>query len=131
MPRTRHEMHVDILKVLARHGPLKISHIMYQVSINCHVLKQCLDFLVQRNLVEKRALSEKRDVYAITERSRTILKYNWEVTSLQTKPVSKQLKRHTKSHHCYTKQKLNHWKSLNVKYRKVMAEQKINSMETK
>jgi len=73
MLRTRREMHVDIIKVLARHGPLKISHIMYKVNINCHVLKQCLDFLIQRNLVEKLTLSKKRVVYAITERSRTIL----------------------------------------------------------
>lgn len=76
MLRTRHEMHVDILKVLAHHGPMKLTHIMYQVNINTHVLKQCLDFLIQRNLVEKQALSEKRVVYAITERSRTILKHN-------------------------------------------------------
>jgi len=85
MRRTWLEMQIDIIKVLARNGPLKISHIMYQVNINCHVLKQCLDFLIQRNLVEIRTLSKKRDVYAITERSRTILKYNWEVNSaLQT-----------------------------------------------
>jgi len=73
MVRTRHEMHVDTLKVLARNGPLKISHIMYQININCHVLKQCLDFLIHQNLVEKQALSKKRSVYAITERGRTIL----------------------------------------------------------
>jgi len=84
MRRTWLEMQVDIIKVLARNGPLKLSHIVYQVNINCHVLKQCLDFLIQRNLVEIRTLSKKRVVYAITQRGRPVLKYNWEVTSLQT-----------------------------------------------
>ncbi len=81
MRRARLEMQIDILKVLARHGPLKLSHIMYKANINCHILKQCLDFLIQQNLVEKQTLSKKRVVYAITERGRTILKYNWEVNS--------------------------------------------------
>jgi predicted transcriptional regulator len=85
MRRARLEMHVDILKVLARNGPLKLSHIMYKANINCHVLKQCLDFLIQQTLVEKQTVSKKRVVYAITQRGRTILKSNWEVNSaLQT-----------------------------------------------
>jgi predicted transcriptional regulator len=73
MRRTWLEMQADVLKVLAQNGSLKISHIMNQVNINCHVLKQCLDFLIHQNLVEKQALSKKRSVYAITERGRTIL----------------------------------------------------------
>ncbi len=81
MRRARLEMQIDILKVLARHGPLKLSHIMYKANINCHILKQCLDFLIQQNLVDKQTVSKKRVVYAITERGRTILKYNWEVNS--------------------------------------------------
>ncbi len=72
-------MHVDILKVLARHGSLKLTHIMYKANVNCDVLKQYLDFLVQQNLVEEQALHKKRNkieiVYAITERGRTALKY--------------------------------------------------------
>ncbi len=72
-------MYVDILKVLARHGSLKLTHIMGKANVNCSVLKQYLDFLVQQNLVEEQALHEKRNkvrvVYAITERGRTALKY--------------------------------------------------------
>jgi predicted transcriptional regulator len=79
MRRARLEMYVDILKVLARHGPLKLSHIIRKANINCHALKQCLDFLIQQNLVEEQTLSKKRVVYAITQRGRTMLKYNWEV----------------------------------------------------
>jgi predicted transcriptional regulator len=85
MRRARLEMQVDILKVLARHGPMKLSHVMRKANINCNALKQCLDFLIQQNLVEKQKLSKKRVVYTITQRGQTILKYNWEVNSaLQT-----------------------------------------------
>ncbi len=78
-------MYVDILKVLARHGSLKLTHIMYKANVNCSVLKQYLDFLVQQNLVEEQALHKKRNkirvVYAITERGRTVLKYFREVNN--------------------------------------------------
>ena len=75
-------MHVDILKALARHGPLKLTHIMYKANINCNVLKQYLDFLIQQNLVEEQTLHNKtRIVYAITERGRTVLKYFRELSS--------------------------------------------------
>ena len=81
MRRARLETQIDILKVLARHGPLKLSHIMYKANLNGGALKQYLDFLIQRNLVEERTLSEKRVVYAITEKGRTVLKHFREVNS--------------------------------------------------
>jgi predicted transcriptional regulator len=75
MRRSKLEMHVDILKVLARHGPLKLTHIMYKANVNCSVLKQYLEFLIQHNLVEEQTLHKKRVVYAITERGLTVLRY--------------------------------------------------------
>jgi len=81
MRRAKLEMHVDILKVLARHGPLKLTHIMYKANLNGGFLKQYLDFLIQQNLVEEQILKKKRVVYAITERGRTVLKYFREVNS--------------------------------------------------
>ena len=79
MRRSKLEMYVDVLKVLARHGPLKLTHIMYKANVNCSVLRQYLDFLIQHNLVEEQTLhkrrNKKRVVYAITERGRTVLKY--------------------------------------------------------
>jgi len=79
MRRSKLEMYVDILKVLVHHGPLKLTHIMYKANVNCSVLKQHLDFLIQQNLVEEQTLGKKRNktrvVYAITERGRTVLKY--------------------------------------------------------
>jgi len=68
-------MYVDILKVLAHRGPLKLTHIMYKANVNCSVLKQFLDFLIEQKLVEERTIGKKRIVYAITERGITVLKY--------------------------------------------------------
>ena len=82
MRRSKLEMHVDILKVLARHGPLKLTHVMYKANVNCSVLKQYLDFLIQHNLVKGQTLPKKRVVYAITENGLTVLKYFREVNSV-------------------------------------------------
>jgi len=35
MRRSKLEVHVDVLKVLARHGPLKLTHVMYKANVNC------------------------------------------------------------------------------------------------
>jgi len=73
--RSKLEMYVDILKVLARSGPLKLTHIMYKANVNCSVLKEYLGFLIANNLVEEKTVGKKRIVYAITERGITVLKY--------------------------------------------------------
>jgi len=75
-------MYIDILKVLARHGPLKLTHIMYKANVNCSVLKEYLDFLIANNLVEEKTVGKKRIVYAITERGTTVLKYFRELKSV-------------------------------------------------
>jgi len=68
-------MYIDILKVLAHRGPLKLTHIMYKANVNCSVLKQYLDFLIKQNLVEERTAGKRRVVYAITQRGITVLKH--------------------------------------------------------
>ena len=79
MRRSKLEMYVDTLKVLARYGPLKLTHIMYKANVTCSVLKQCLDFLIRQNLIEKQTLHNKRHktrvIYAITKRGIKVLKY--------------------------------------------------------
>ena len=82
MRRSKLEMYVDILKVLARSGPLKLTHIMYKANVNCSVLKEYLDFLIAQNLVEEKTVGKKRIVYAITERGITVLKYFRELKSV-------------------------------------------------
>ena len=75
MRRSKLETCIDILKVLARHGPLKLTHIMYKANVNCSVLKEYLDFLIANALVEEKTMGKKRVVYAISERGTTVLKY--------------------------------------------------------
>ena len=68
-------MHVDILKVLAHWGPLKLTRIMYKANVNCSVLKGYLDFLTKQGLVEEKIIRKERLVYAITQRGVAALKY--------------------------------------------------------
>jgi predicted transcriptional regulator len=75
MRRSKLEMYIDILKVLAHRGPLKLTHIMYKANVNCSVLKQYLEFLIKQNLVEERTVGKRRVVYAITPRGITVLKH--------------------------------------------------------
>ena len=75
MRRSKMEIHLDILKTLAQKGPLKLTHVMYKANVNCSVLKEQLDFLIQQNLVEEKALRKERIVYEITEKGLTVLKY--------------------------------------------------------
>jgi predicted transcriptional regulator len=53
---------------------------MYKANVNCSLLKEYLEFLIKQNLVEKRADSKQRVVYAITQRGITILKCFRELT---------------------------------------------------
>ena len=73
--RSKLEIHVDILRVLARHRPLKLMHIMYKANVNCGALKRHLEFLIKQKLVEERTVGKKSVVYTITERGLTVLEY--------------------------------------------------------
>ena len=75
MRRSKLEMYVDILTVLAHRGPLKLTHVMYKANVNCSVLKEYLDFLMKQSLVEERTVGKRRVVFAITQRGITVLKY--------------------------------------------------------
>jgi predicted transcriptional regulator len=43
--------------------------------VNCSVLKEYLDFLIQQELVEEKTKGKKRIVYAVTEKGLMVLKY--------------------------------------------------------
>ncbi len=68
-------MYFDVLKVLAQQGPLKLSHITCKANFNCSALKECLDFLLQQGLVEKRIVKRGQTVYGNTPRGVAVLKY--------------------------------------------------------
>jgi predicted transcriptional regulator len=81
-------MYVDILKALACHGPLKLTHIVYKANVNSSITKNFLDSLTQQGLVEEQTFRKKKrrkTVYAITEKGRTALTHFKEITkALQT-----------------------------------------------
>ena len=74
MRRSKLEVYIDILEVLAIRGPLKLTHIMYKSNVNCSVLKDQLEFLIKNTLVEERILRREKVVYAVTPRGLQILK---------------------------------------------------------
>ena len=74
MRRSKLEMYIDILKVLAHRGPLKLTHIMYKANVNCSALSEYLDFLLKQGLVEERNVKKNRIVYAVTQRGLTVIK---------------------------------------------------------
>jgi predicted transcriptional regulator len=47
---------------------------MHKTNINNSSLKEYLDFLVTKNLVEKNSIGKSRDVFVITPRGLTLLK---------------------------------------------------------
>jgi predicted transcriptional regulator len=65
---------VDILKVLAHRGPLKLTHVMNKANVNCSMLKEYLDFLTKQGLVEMKIIGKERKVYAITQLGVTVIK---------------------------------------------------------
>jgi len=69
------EIHLDVLRTLAQKGPLKLTHIMYKSNVNCCVLKEYLDFLIQNDLVEEKIIKKERIVYKVTEKGLSVLKY--------------------------------------------------------
>ena len=75
MRRSKLEMYIDILKVLAQRGPLKLTHVMYKANVNCSVLKEYMVFLIKQGLVEEKAIGKRRVVYAVTQRGIMVLKY--------------------------------------------------------
>jgi predicted transcriptional regulator len=92
MRRSRLEVHLDILLVLARGTPLKLTHIMQKADLNCNVLKECLLFLVSQGLVEKRVTAKHHSVfefYALTKKGLSVLGYFREIN--QILPVLEQL----------------------------------------
>ena len=77
MRRSKLEIQIDILRALAYHGRLKPTHITYKANVNCSALKDCLSFLMKRNLVKEQTISKKRKerkFYSITELGLTALR---------------------------------------------------------
>ena len=72
MRRSKLELREAILAGLLKE-PLAIDDIAFETTMDCTVLNQHLDFLIQHSLIEER-LSGEKTLYAITERGIAVLK---------------------------------------------------------
>ncbi|HEX7482244.1 MAG TPA: winged helix-turn-helix domain-containing protein [Candidatus Bathyarchaeia archaeon] len=80
MRRSKLEMHIAILSVLANRGPLKLTHIMYKANVNCSILREHLDFLIKQKLIEEKIIGKERTVFVVTQQGINVLKYFKELT---------------------------------------------------
>ena len=90
MSRSKLEMYIDVLDILAFKGPLKLTHIMYKSNLNFNVLKEQLDFLIKNSLVEERIVKRGRVVYALTQKGTSVLKAFREIKQLF--PIEEEMK---------------------------------------
>lgn len=72
MRRSKLETYEAILEALVNE-PLSVEKIAYETDLDCTVLVERLDYLLQNGLVELRPIGEKGG-YAITERGVAVLK---------------------------------------------------------
>ena len=80
MRRSKLEMYIAILNVLANKGPMKMTHIMYKANLNCNVLRENLDFLIKQKLIEEKIIAKERTVFVVTQQGINVLKYFKELT---------------------------------------------------
>lgn len=78
MARSKLEIYLSVLEVLALRGPLSLTHVTYKANLNHNVAKPYLNFLVRQNLVEEKIVKSKA-LYAITHGGWRILRYFWEI----------------------------------------------------
>ena len=79
MRRSKLEIYADLLKVLAHEGPLKLTHLMYKVNINCTALREDLETLIRLGLVEEQTTGNNKGFFSVTERGIAILNYFGEI----------------------------------------------------
>jgi predicted transcriptional regulator len=73
--RSKLEMYVDILKVLADNGLLKQTNIMSQANLNSNILRDRMSFLIKYQLIEEQTIKKRRTVFAITQKGINVLRY--------------------------------------------------------
>jgi len=75
MRRSKLELHVEILKLLARKGPLQLNHLMSQGNVNCNILREHLGFLIKQGLIEEVIVDKNNVVYANTDRGTSVIRF--------------------------------------------------------
>jgi len=75
-------MYMDILKVIAHRGSVKLTHIMYKANLNYIVLQSSMLFLMNQGMIEEKNVEKQRTAYTITDRGITVLRYFREIEKL-------------------------------------------------
>jgi predicted transcriptional regulator len=81
MRRSKLEMQVDVLRVLAQKGPMQLTHIMDQANLNGEVLKGYLAFLTKQGMIEEIVIAKNTVVYANTQRGTAVVRFFGELDS--------------------------------------------------
>jgi predicted transcriptional regulator len=84
MRRSKLEMYVDVLNVLAQKGPQKPTHIMYQANFNPNTLRESLNFLIKQGLIAEETVGKTNILYTITPRGTSVLKFFGETNKMLT-----------------------------------------------
>jgi DNA-binding response OmpR family regulator len=77
--RSKLDIQLEILDLLVNAGPLKLTHMMYKVNVNCSFLKTQMGFLINRNLIKAITEGNNRFIYTITNEGRRVNKHYREV----------------------------------------------------
>jgi predicted transcriptional regulator len=75
MRRSKLEMYVGIVKVLAQRGPLQVKQIICETNINGNTVTEYLNFLIKQGLIEEIALDKNNVAYANTDRGAAVTRF--------------------------------------------------------
>jgi predicted transcriptional regulator len=76
MRRSKLETYIDIITVLSRGGPARLTHIMLKANLNCAKTKNSLEFLEKMRLIETQYTTRGQvPIYVATDYGRTVLTY--------------------------------------------------------
>jgi predicted transcriptional regulator len=88
MKRSKLEIHVDILRVLAHRGPLQQTDIMDQANLNGNILQENLVFLTKQGLIEEIVVGKNTVAYTNTSRGAAVVRFFGELD--KTLPVDQE-----------------------------------------
>jgi predicted transcriptional regulator len=75
MRRSRLEVQVDILNVIAQEGPLQLNNIINRINLSGKLLMENLSFLIKQGLIEEVTVGKNGVSYANTNRGAAVVRF--------------------------------------------------------
>jgi predicted transcriptional regulator len=75
MRRSKLEMQVEIMKVIAKKGPLQLSNIVNETNLTCNILVENIRFLIKQGLIEEIPMDKKDCAYGNTNRGTSVIRF--------------------------------------------------------